>query len=200
MRDSADPSARARLLAATEEMLRESGMHGTTIKDVVARSGAPIGSLYHYFPGGKPQLVDEALRINAEKIPQLIDKCFDGRRSAAAAVRALFDGAATGFERGGADKGCAVGAVTLDVMPPDAAIRRVCKDAFDHWIAMIAPRLPFADTRTRRSFALMIVAALEGAFVLSKAAQDGQPFRDAGKWLSAMIPPTKSHATHAAHR
>ena len=43
---------RDRLLRATETMLREAGMAGTGIKDVVKRSGAPIGSLYHYFPGG----------------------------------------------------------------------------------------------------------------------------------------------------
>ena len=67
----AQSSARTRLLAAAEDMLREVGMAGTGIKDVVARSGAPIGSLYHYFPGGKAQLVSESVQINADKSRRL---------------------------------------------------------------------------------------------------------------------------------
>src|SRR5437588_6175815 len=114
MRDGRQPAARARLLATAEQMLCESGMSGTGIKDIVARSGAPIGSLYHYFPGGKTQLVTESLRIHADKVTRLLEQSFDGRGTAAAGVRALFNTAADGFERAGANKGCALGAVTLD--------------------------------------------------------------------------------------
>ena len=178
--------ARLRLLQAAEDMLREGGMSGTGIKEIVARSGAPIGSLYHYFPGGKTQLVTESLRIHADKVPRLLEQFFDGRRSAAAGLRALFDTAADGFERGGANKGCAIGAVTLDLMPADAEIRAVCKQAFDHWVAMIAAHLPLPNTKSRRSLAVTVVVALEGAFILARAAQSGEPFRDAGEWLAAM--------------
>jgi len=47
-------------------------MAGTGIKDVVAHSGAPIGSLYHYFPQGKTQLVSESLQINADTSRRLL--------------------------------------------------------------------------------------------------------------------------------
>ena len=80
---------RDRLLAATEAMLREVGMAGTGIKDVVKRSGAPIGSLYHYFPGGKAQLVHESLAIHAGKSKALITRFFDGKKSAAKALEEL---------------------------------------------------------------------------------------------------------------
>jgi len=180
-------SARARLLEATEDMLREAGMSGAGIKEIVARSAAPIGSLYHYFPGGKTQLVTESLRLHAEKVLRLMEHFFDGRKTAAAALRALFNAAAEGFERGGANKGCALGAVTLDLMPPDSEIREVCRQAFDHWISMIAAQLPFSDKRSQRSFAVMVVAALEGAFILARAEQSGGPFRDVGEWLAAIV-------------
>jgi TetR/AcrR family transcriptional repressor of lmrAB and yxaGH operons len=134
MTDVDHPSPRLRLLRAAEDMLREGGMAGTGIKEIVARSGAPIGSLYHYFPDGKTQLVTESLRIHADKVSRLLEHCFDGRRTAAAALRSLFNGAADGFERGGANKGCAIGAVTLDLMPVDAEIRAVCSEAFDRWV------------------------------------------------------------------
>jgi AcrR family transcriptional regulator len=180
-------TARVRLLAATEAMLREVGMAGTGIKDVVARSGAPIGSLYHYFPGGKTQLVSEALQINADRSRALLGRFFGRNPSAAAALRALFNTAADGFERGGSDKGCAVGAVTLDLTPQDTALREICRSTFDDWAALIAPCLPFPDAPSRRSFAVTVVATLEGAFVLARAAQSGEPFRHAGKSLAAMV-------------
>jgi AcrR family transcriptional regulator len=186
------PTSRSRLLTATEDMLRESGMAGTGIKDVVARSGAPIGSLYHHFPRGKMQLVSEALAIHAERFPRLLERFFDGKRSAAAALDALFTTAAAEFERQGAAKGCAIGAVALDLVASDADIRRVCHQAFDDWAASLAPRLPFPDAATRRSFAVAIVVALEGAFVLARAAGDGEPFREAGRWIVAALSATTS--------
>lgn len=179
---------RARLVAATEDMLRESGMSGTGIKEVVARSGAPIGSLYHYFPGGKTQLVTEALGSQGEKACRLMQRFFEGEGTAAAAVRTLFDTAAEGFERAGANKGCAIGAVALDLATSDEEIRSVCRETLDQWMAVIAPRLPFRDVRSRRSFAMTIVAAFEGAFILGRAARSGDPFRAVGESLAALMP------------
>jgi len=183
----AAPAARIRLLAAAEEMLRETGMAGTGIKDVVARSGAPIGSLYHYFPGGKTQLVAESLQIHADKSRALLKRFFDGTRPAADAIRALFRTAADGFERAGANKSCAVAAVTLDLTRGDAQLREICQRTFDDWTAIIAPSLSIRDARARRAVAVTIVAAIEGAFVLARAAQRGDPFRDVGEALAAMV-------------
>src|SRR5262249_51059512 len=157
------------------------GMNGAGIKQVVARSAAPIGSLYHYFPGGKTQLVGEALRRHATKLPLITARGFDGKRGAAAAVQAMFSAAADGFERGVADKGCAIGAVALDLGSADGELREICRLAFDAWVDDLAVRLPVADARARRSLAVTIVAAIEGSFVLARASGNGQPFRDAGK-------------------
>ena len=178
---------RDRLLRATETMLREAGMAGTGIKEVVKRSGAPIGSLYHYFPGGKMQLVTEALEVHAGRSNALIARFFNGKTSAATAVRQLFDSAAQGFDGAGADKGCAIGAVSLDLQEGDSKARRICEATFEGWAGLIAPHLPFPNRSTQASFAVTIVAALEGAFVLARAARSGAPFREVGKSLAAAL-------------
>jgi len=105
-------------------------------------------------------------------------QCVDG---------AWFDTAADEFESRGADKGCAVGAVSLDVRATDHEIRRACEVAFDDWISTIADRLPLRTERDRRSFATATVAAFEGAFVLARATKSGEPFRHAGRWLSLAL-------------
>ena len=171
---------RARMLGATAESLRETGMAGTGIKEIVARSGAPIGSVYHHFPGGKTQIVTESLQNHSAKALRLLQTFFDGKRPPAKAVKMLFDNAAKEFEKAGSMKGCAIGSVALDLTREDFEIREICQASFESWIELIATQVP-------RSLAQTIVVALEGAFVLGKALKSGDPFRAAGKWLAATL-------------
>jgi AcrR family transcriptional regulator len=54
---------------------------GLPCQQVVSRSGAPVGSVYYHFPGGKNQLADEALRIHGEKARRLLESAFAQRES-----------------------------------------------------------------------------------------------------------------------
>jgi len=164
--------------------MREGGLNAAGIKQVVARSHAPIGSLYHHFPQGKTQLASEALRLHGEKARALLVGAFAVERPVAARVRALFSTAAVGFDRSGRYKGCAIGAVTLDLAPADQALRAVCQESFEGWVDAIAGHLPWRDHKARRSFAEMVVTTIEGAFILSRAQRSGKPFLTAGEWLA----------------
>ena len=53
------------MLEAATQLFRVQGLHATGLAEVLEKSGAPRGSLYHYFPGGKEQLAVEALRKDA---------------------------------------------------------------------------------------------------------------------------------------
>jgi len=176
------------MLDAAGALLRERGLGGAGIQQVVARSGAPIGSVYHFFPRGKTQLVAEALQIHGEKARGLLERMLeDNAQPLPERVRTLFRTAAAGFDRAGANKSCAIGTVTLDLDAGDDALRTVCRDAFDGWIGSIAPKLPWPDASLRRSFAEMVVASLEGAFILSRARQSGAPFLTVGEWLATIL-------------
>jgi AcrR family transcriptional regulator len=180
--------SRERMLDAAETLLRERGLAGAGIQQVVARAGAPIGSVYHFFPGGKTQLVAEALQIHGEKARVLFERILgDKAVPLPERFRTLFRTAASGFDRAGANKGCAIGAVSLDLDARDEALRALCRDAMDGWIASIARELPWSDEAVRRSFAEMVVASLEGAFILSRARQSGTPFKTVGEWLATTL-------------
>ena len=47
-------------MVTTALLVRERGARATSIDDVLAHSGAPRGSVYHHFPGGREQLLREA--------------------------------------------------------------------------------------------------------------------------------------------
>ena len=61
---------RERMVVTAALLLREHGVEGTSFSQVIAESGAPRGSIYHYFPGGKAQLIEEATRFAGEYIAQ----------------------------------------------------------------------------------------------------------------------------------
>jgi len=177
-------SSRDRLLEAAEALLREGGLAAAGIKQVAERGRAPIGSVYHHFPGGKTQLAAEALEIHGHRARRLLETMFDRDQPVAARVRTLFTTAAREFDRSGRDRGCAIGAVSLDLSATDDSLRAACDAAFGGWIDAIAEHLPWPDPATRASYAEMVVTTLEGAFVLSRARRSGTPFITAGEWLA----------------
>jgi AcrR family transcriptional regulator len=189
------------MIEAAETLLRESGLAGAGIKQLVARSGAPVGSVYHFFPGGKTQIVTETLRLHSGKALTLFEHAFgDASVPLPARLRALFRKAADGFEAAGADKSCAIACVTLDLRAGDHSLRQVCDASFKEWVDEIGSHMPWPDVETRRAFATMVVLTLEGAFILARAGRSGDPFRTAGDWLARLaessVPVSKgeSHA------
>ena len=62
------PSPRERMVISAALLIRERGAHPTAIADVLEHSGAPRGSAYHYFPGGRTQLLCEAIDYAGEYI------------------------------------------------------------------------------------------------------------------------------------
>ena len=72
-------STRARMLGSAVEVLRERGAAGVTIDEVLARSGAPRGSVYHHFPGGRRQILMEALQFAADTIGDVVGAETSGR-------------------------------------------------------------------------------------------------------------------------
>ncbi|MCA9793885.1 MAG: helix-turn-helix transcriptional regulator, partial [Candidatus Eremiobacteraeota bacterium] len=52
---------RTKMIEAAARLIHKQGYHATGLAEVVDKSGAPRGSIYHYFPRGKNQLVEEAI-------------------------------------------------------------------------------------------------------------------------------------------
>src|SRR3954469_23859877 len=83
-----EPDPRARMIDSGVELFRERGVHGTSFSDVLEHSGAPRGSLYHWFPGGKAQLAEEATRYSGEVIAAGLASALE-EKDPVAAVRAF---------------------------------------------------------------------------------------------------------------
>ena len=73
------PGSRDRMLETTIDLLRGWGLAGAGINDIVRESGAPKGSVYHHFPGGKLQLASEALVLYAGRVRVFIGEALASR-------------------------------------------------------------------------------------------------------------------------
>lgn len=175
------------MLAVAVDLLRGFGLSGAGINDIVRESAAPKGSVYHFFPGGKLQIAEEALRAYLPQVASFIETAMAGRRSNAARVSALFEAFAQRVEAQAFRRSCAVGTVSLDLCDDLAPLRPVLVEALDTWARTIARHVDLGDARRSRSFADVVVTAIEGAYVRARAEHSPQAFREAGRWLARCV-------------
>lgn len=186
MRTSGGQDSRSRMVEAAIALMRGSGLSGAGINEVVRESGSPKGSVYHFFPGGKVQLCAEALQVYARRVGEFIDIALSSRRAPRDKVKALFDAFARRVEEGGFQKSCAVGTVALDLDADLDPLRAVLALAFSDWATGIARHFDFADARERRSFAGLVLTAIEGAYIRCRAERSSRPFKEAGVWIAEL--------------
>ena len=181
-------AGRQRMLDSAIALMRGSGLTGAGINEIVRLSGAPKGSVYHHFPGGKLQIATEALEDYSERVVRFIDEALSTGRSRPAKVKALFGAFAKRAREGQFKASCAIGTVTLDLDEERdlEALRPVLEAAFDRWVDCIATHVDDGDPRAARSFAGLVLTAIEGAYVRCRAERDARAFLEAGEWLSRL--------------
>ncbi len=178
--------SRERMVDAAITLMRQSGLSGAGINEVVKASGAPKGSVYHFFPDGKRQLAGEALAVHAQRVLGVIDTAMSGPRTPGERVRALLRTFGRRLDDGECRQSCALGTVTLDLDPDLETVRAVIEASFGEWIERIASHLGFADARRARSFAGLVLTAIEGAYVRGRAERSSRAFKEAASWLGEL--------------
>lgn len=179
-------STRESILTAAAELMRHKGYGAVGMKDIAEASGAPIGSLYHHFRGGKVQIAREAL-INAGVayamlIPSIVEEYTDlGDAVDAVFTQAAEDMAGTGFANM-----CPVASVAAEVADTVEELRQTSATVFQTWVdggsAYFASR--GLDAPLARQVTLVLISALEGAFVLGRTLRSTEPLLAAGSALA----------------
>jgi len=186
--------SRERLLDSAVDLLQRQGYSGTGLNELLERSEAPRGSLYHYFPGGKEQIGAEAIARAGGQVAAAVVHLLRAKPSVADAVEALAGLLAAGLEASGFERGCPVATTALEVTPRSEPIRAAVKASFDSWLGPLRERLEASgfdpDEAARR--ADFAIAALEGSLVLARARQDADVLRAAGRQLRPLLEPPEA--------
>ena len=181
-------SPRDRMVASAALLIRERGAQSTAIADVLEHSGAPRGSAYHYFPGGRTQLLCEAVDYAADFMVRQLDaapSCLD-------AVDQLFTRQAQLLRDSDFRAGCPVVAVSVEAGDPGADERPVldrAAAAFARWREVLAARLRADGVAGERAddLAVFVLSAFEGAIVIARAQRDDEPLNRVHEQLTEVI-------------
>jgi AcrR family transcriptional regulator len=180
---------RERILESSGELFRRQGYMGTGVKQIVAEAGAPFGSIYHFFPGGKEELGAETVRRSGRLYGLLLGEYAGVEVELVAGIRAFFEGAAETLRETDYADACPIATVALEASSTNEALRKACAEVFEGWIAGGTERFVAEGIPRQRSRELVIqmIAALEGAFVLSRALRSTEPLELAGAMVVASI-------------
>ncbi|GAA4603605.1 TetR/AcrR family transcriptional regulator [Actinoallomurus liliacearum] len=180
---------RARMIEATRTLTEAKGYHGTGLNEVLALSGAPRGSLYHHFPGGKDQLVGEALTGAGREVDGLLADLAEEAADVPALVHALLDALAERMTASGFAKGCPVATVALEVASSNDALQQITAEVYGGWQRRLADRL-HADGREAAEaddVATTVLALIEGALVLARAQRSREPIDRVRRRIAAVL-------------
>jgi len=165
------------LVRTAMRLFRQQGYASTGLQQVLAESGAPKGSLYHYFPGGKEQLGAAAVKLAAQLMGEMLSCLVARHRRPAMFVKAYCGVMSKWMEDSDFRSGCPIATTMLETAPQSPELTQVGVDALDHWIAIIAP--VFEEAGSSKSEARLkaqnLIAMMEGALLLARMRQSSRP-------------------------
>ena len=187
--DTKVQGTRERLVSTAADLFGRQGLSATGIKQILAGSNAQFSSLYHHFPGGKDQLAAEAIRTAGLGYQQFVEEIWDGAGDLLAGVRSIFDGAAYVLDATDYADACPIATIALEVASTNEDLRLATAEVFESWNRAATVRFVAGGITpsVARELAVALIALLEGAFVLSRAAKSPESMLVAGKTAVAMV-------------
>ncbi|MBL4684359.1 MAG: TetR/AcrR family transcriptional regulator [Nannocystaceae bacterium] len=188
--------SRARFVETTATLLRRQGYHGTGLTQIVKDSGAPKGSLYFHFPGGKEELAEAALAYSSVHMHDDLHQIIAAATSPAEAIEAITTALADRLEASDFLDGCPVATVVLEAAAQLPGLRAVCSASYGRWQTLIETFLIRSGIAKEQAepTANLVLCAIEGALLLSRAHADTTPLRLAGTQLAALLDGLRSPA------
>ena len=180
---------RQRMLESAADLFHTQGYHATGLNQLLSAGGAPKGSLYFHFPGGKEQLAAEALTISAARLHDLLRQQLHSAPDPASAVRAVVDALARELETSGFQRGCPIATVAMDAGTESEPIRTACAEGYSSWHTVIEEYLVTQGFPPAEAARLSIIAltSIEGALMLAKLDRDLAPLRTVGDHLHELF-------------
>lgn len=169
---------RARMVNSAAALLRERSAAGVTVDAVLARSGAPRGSVYHHFPGGRDQIIREAVELAGAHVTRLIHST-SARDPSDVVVRFLKFWQRV-LRSSDYLAGCPVVALTVELHEGQDAAMQLVRDVFARWHTELQQVLTTSGVPAERagSLSTLTIAAAEGAVLLARAQRSTEPLND----------------------
>jgi AcrR family transcriptional regulator len=182
---------RSRILDVAADLFQRQGYNATSVHDIIRGAATTGGALHHHFATKKVL----GLAVIAERVAPEVDdtaiRPIATASSAAAGIRAVFNGVADTLERKRAVTGCPLNNLALELSLADADFREAVNGVFERWRLALSLRLhsdrPEMDVSRAHDLATLIVASYSGAMAMAKASQSAEPLRACAVQLETLM-------------
>ena len=183
------PKHRQPIVDAAVTLFRRHGFAGTGVNDIVDTSGAPKGSLYHYFPAGKASIAAAAVEEAGQRVAKTMTMLANETRSTADLLRAHARLLSGWMRMSGFRDGCPITSVLLGLAPTDRAVAEAGRKAYAVRIDVLKRKLAsdgFSPARTG-PLAVLCVSTLQGALIQARVERSSAPIETAADELATML-------------
>ncbi len=183
------PGTRERLVRTASRLMQHGGYENTPVKQLVREAEATLGSLYHFFPGGKQELAVAAVHFGNEEFADQLRTGLDADPDPARAVEAVTALLAETLEASDWRDGCPVTATALETIGRLPELQAACARAFLDWQELVAAKLLASGVPEpeARDLAVTVIATLEGAEMTAQVTQSRTPLLLAGRHLGRLL-------------
>ncbi|MEV0616515.1 TetR/AcrR family transcriptional regulator [Nonomuraea sp. NPDC050404] len=189
MRTQHEVGTRERIVQTTSRLMQRQGYEATGLKQISQEAQATLGSVYHFFPGGKRELAVEAVRHGDREFAEFLRTAFDQEDDPAVAIVTCTRDLANGLRESAWLDGCPVTTTALESAGREPEIQQAAEDAYENWRSLVRNKLRhsgFTDD-TAHDLAHSVINMLEGAELSAQVSQSVTPLEIAGKHLARLI-------------
>jgi AcrR family transcriptional regulator len=190
---------RERIITATNELFRRHGYNGTSLSQVSKAAPATIGSIYHFFPGGKEALAVAVIESTGSVYRQLFESIVAEAPSPASAFHQFFDQAGQVLIETDFIDPCPIGTVAREVASTNEPLRRAAEAAFDSWVDSASHFLQRGGVPESEAhdLATLFVTATEGGFILSRTKRSIEPLLAVARITGPLVSSALTSAANA---
>jgi TetR/AcrR family transcriptional repressor of lmrAB and yxaGH operons len=188
-------SAREDLIVAAVELFRARGYEGVGVAELLTKAGAPRGSLYFHFPGGKEQIGAEAVARVGASVAQRFRELRQSGVDLDTYVERVFKTTARESKDRDYKASCPMAAIAAETSSESPLLSQAVREAFASWQEemQLAARDNGLSAKNAAIFASAMLAAMEGAFIVSKAEQTSAAHINAAHAIKALAAALSSH-------
>jgi TetR/AcrR family transcriptional regulator, lmrAB and yxaGH operons repressor len=183
------PRHRQPIINAAVTLFRRQGFARTGLNDIVDTSGAPKGSLYHYFPFGKSSIAVAAVEEAGTRVASTLEKLAAECGSTGELLRAHARLLAGWMRSSGFRNGCPITTVLLELAPHERAVTDAGRRAYAARISILSRKLledGFIRTRAD-ALAVLCTSALQGALIQARVERSGRPIEVTAAELARLL-------------
>ncbi|MFC4014062.1 TetR/AcrR family transcriptional regulator [Nonomuraea purpurea] len=189
MRTKHEIGTRERIVRAMSRLMQRQGYEATGLKQISQEAQATLGSVYHFFPGGKTELTIEAVRHGDREFADHLRAALERVDDPGQAIIACAHDLAEGLRESGWLDGCPITTTALESAGRVPDIQRATEEAFANWRGLVSDKLRRSGfpEDVADDLAHTVINTLEGAEMSAQVSQSETPLRLAGRHLARLV-------------